>query len=118
MFSPLSIAPAPIPRGKPNSVSIQVALAKDIPSKAKAVRSVETKATSLTPNLLIIFALNILENKVKQDIGVVIVQASEELTPSSSQIAGQAEPSKESGMPKPIYPVKITINNKVAIIVE
>jgi hypothetical protein len=43
-----------------------------------------------------------LENKVKQDIGVVIVQATELFTPSSSQIAGQAEPKRESGIPSPI----------------
>ena len=56
-----------------------------------------------------------LDNNVKQDIGVVIVHATDMLILSSSQMAGQAEPRRESGIPSPIKPVKITISNKVAI---
>ena len=117
MFSALSIAPAPRPSGNPSKTKTQGAFANEVKKRASAVSSVEINATVFAPNFSITLALIILENKVKQEIGVVMVQARACEIPKSSQIAGQAEPSRESGTPNPIKAVKITISKSVAIVI-
>ncbi len=65
MFSPVSIAPAPNPRGKA-SMTKQTRLGeKDIPVRAREVIAVLTAVTLYVPNLFITLPLKRLDKNVQ-----------------------------------------------------
>ena len=68
MLRPESIAPAPSPRIIANGIINQKDGAKEKPSKAAAVMAVLKAVTLAVPDLLRIFALNILDNTVQPEI--------------------------------------------------
>jgi len=83
------------------------------PNKASAVKAVLKAVTLAVPNLLRILVLNILDNTVQPEIIKVIMLITSTGIFNSVCIAGQAEPIKESGTPRPINAIYITTNKKI-----
>jgi hypothetical protein len=70
--------------------------------------------TFAVPSLLSILALNILDNTVQPEIRNVITLTASTGMLSSVCIAGHADPISESGTPRPINAIYITMISTVA----
>lgn len=95
-----STDPAPNPRGIENSNKKIKEFDNPNPIKARAVIDTLIKVTILVPNFLINLTLKKLDITVPAAIIIEIIPAYETPTDKSLYIAGQADPSSESGKPR------------------
>ena len=100
MFRAASTAPAPSPYGTAKTASTGKLSAKKKPMSAAAVRKTLITVTARVPSLLISLSDNRLDNTVPPDIIMDTTPRNETGTFSSPRIAGQADPSRESGSPR------------------
>jgi hypothetical protein len=110
-----SIAPAPAPSGRESKTNHQIDCEKEKPSRQKVVTKVLIAVTGPVPNLFISFAENTLASTVPDEMSIVIKLALLTGRLNSTNIAGHAEPNKESGRPKPIKTIYIKNKRKVTI---
>jgi hypothetical protein len=96
------MVPAPNPKGTADKHKNTRWFEKVKPSKARAVTEVLIAVTTLVPNLFMSLLLNKLEMTVAKLTRMVTALWEERGKPNSTYMAGQADPNKESGTPKPI----------------
>ena len=95
-------APAPHPTITANGSMTQKDGAAEKPSNAAAVIAVLNAVTLAVPSLLRIPVLNMLESTVQPEMRNVRMLTASTGTPISVWAAGHAEPTSESGTPRPI----------------
>lgn len=109
--------PAPSPCGIAHRQSHTIFFENEKPKRATTVRAVLNIVTGAVLNRFTILSLEKLETIVPNEIISDNILTSETSAPISVYIAGHALPNMESGMPSPIYAIKITTNNMVVTII-
>ena len=96
------MAPAARPSGIESKQKNQIELENAKPKSDREASKVLHAVTSCVPNLLISLELNMLAQIVPEEIRKLIRLFNPTSRLRSAKIAGQAEPSEESGMPNPM----------------